>query len=66
MERVPSGKNWGPRTEPCRTPRIKDQVEEKECTKETEKLQRKLRLVDHEKNVEASSGRELQQLLTVA
>ena len=66
MERVPSRKNWGHRTEPCRTPRIKDQVEEKECTKETEKRQRKLRLVDHEKNVEASSGRQLRQLLTVA
>lgn len=66
MQRVQSEKNWGPRTQPCGTPRVKDQVEEKECTKETEKLQRKLRLVDHEENVEASSGRELRQLPTVA
>lgn len=56
MERVQGEKNWGPRTQLCGTPRIRDQVEEKECTKETEKLQRKLRLLDREENVEASSG----------
>lgn len=66
MERVQGEKNWGPRTQLCGTPRIRDQVEEKECTKETEKLQRKLRLLDREENVEASSGRELRQLPTVA
>lgn len=56
MERVQSEKNQGPRTQPCGTPRIKDQVEENERTKKIEKLQRRLKLVEQEKNLEAGSG----------
>lgn len=36
MERVQSEKNQGPSTQPYGTPRIKDQVEENEHTKEIE------------------------------
>ena len=56
MERVQSEKNQGPRTQPYGTPRIKDQVEENERTKKIEKPQRRLKVVEHEKNLEASSG----------
>ena len=56
MERVQSEKNQEPRTQRYGTPRIKDQVEENERTKEIEKPQRRLKLVEHEKNLEASSG----------